>query len=181
MTNNKNPIQQGPNGGLKFRVIPLGDTGGPSSAALPFSPYFYPDRFNQTSEKELRREGQQCRGEDVSVKNFKNADFHATGVLLEENLRTFQMLLQHDGPVDMITPVSPQGGLKVFIKKGEVGEIDGWFPGQNGIEGQWLLNYTLDFVSTGEDEYGNSDGNSIVTDRLEEVPNDIPELSGVGL
>ena len=161
------PIDSGPNDTLKFELIPLDENGDVVAEPSPFTPAFYPDRFNQTSEKELRREGQQCRGEDVSVKNFKNAEFHATGVLLEENLRTFQRLLQYDGQVDMITPVSPQGGLECYIKKGEVGEMEGWNPGTGAIDAQWMFNYTVDLVSTGKDEFGNVDGNSIVENKLD--------------
>lgn len=185
MATDENPIEKGPNGVLKFRVMPLTEQDDPHPNYSTFAPAFYPDRFNQTNDKELRKEGQQCRGEDVSIKNFKNPEFHATGVLLEENLRVFQELLKFDGKVDLLTPVVPGDGVKCVIKKGEVGEIEGWNPGGADIDPQWMFNYTLDLVSTGEDEFGNVDGNDIVQSRISsattvEVSDDIDQYVSNG-
>ncbi|WP_144797689.1 hypothetical protein [Halorubrum depositum] len=168
----EDPISEGPNETITFRVVALGepdiddddDSGEAQRPALfEFAPLFYPDRFTQSFDKELRREGQQCRGEDVSIKNLKNSEFHATGVVLEENLRRIQALAEHDGVVDMFTPVSPNGGMECYIKGGDVGEIEGWNP----VEKQWMFNYTLDFVSTGLDEFGNDTENDIVSEIIE--------------
>ncbi|UBF19097.1 hypothetical protein HRTV-14_gp24 [Halorubrum phage HRTV-14] len=169
----EDPIGAGPNEGIQFKVIALGqptvdESNSDSSeqnkpALFEFNPLFFPDRFNQKFDKELRREGQQCRGEDVSIKNLKNSEFHATGVVLEENLRVVQKLAEHDGVVDMITPISPNGGMECYIKGGDVGEVEGWNP----VARQWMFTYTLDFVSTGLDEFGNDTENDLVSSILD--------------
>ncbi|UBF21270.1 hypothetical protein HRTV-13_gp24 [Halorubrum phage HRTV-13] len=167
----EDPISEGPNESLTFRVVALGnpetdgeDNGEVNRPALfEFAPMFYPDRFVHSFDKELRREGQQCRGEDVSIKNLKNSEFHATGVVLEENLRRVQALAEHDGVVDMFTPVSPNEGMECYIKGGDVGEIEGWNP----VSKQWMFSYTFDFVSTGLDEFGNDTENDIVSEIIE--------------
>ncbi|UBF21511.1 hypothetical protein HRTV-24_gp25 [Halorubrum virus HRTV-24] len=169
----EDPIQAGPNEGIQFKVIALGqpetdDTSDLSAqenkpVLFEFNPLFFPDRFNQSFDKELRREGQQCQGEDVSIKNLKNSEFHATGVILEENLRVVQKLAEHEGVVDMITPISPNGGMECYIKGGDVGELEGWNP----VYRQWMFTYTFDFVSTGLDEFGNDTENDLVSSILD--------------
>ena len=165
----EDPISEGPNETITFRVVALGnpenDDGDEVNrpALFEFAPMFYPDRFVQNFDKELRREGQQCRGEDVSIKKMKNSEFHATGVILEENLRRVQALAEHDGVVDMFTPISPHGGMECYVKGGDVGELEGWNP----VAKQWMFSYTLDFVSTGLDEFGNDTDNDIVSKLIE--------------
>lgn len=156
----------GPNDQLLFSVVPKEENGNP--VGTEFSPEFYPDRFNKVMKKELNRDGQQCRGEDVSVKDFKNPEVHATGVCFARQVSVLEELHAHEGKVDLYTPISPNGGLEVFVKKVEVGEMEGWNP----HEGEWMFNYTLDFVSTGLDEYG-GDGQSDVVDS---IFNNEPEL-----
>lgn len=152
----------GPNDQLIFSVLPKDDNDNP--VGQEFSPEFYPDRFNKVMEKELNRDGQQCRGEDVSVKEFKNPDIHATGVCFARQVTVIEGLHEHEGKVDIYTPISPNGGLEAFVKKVEIGEINGWNP----VENEWMFNYTLDFVSTGFDEYSVNSGNGIVESKLED-------------
>lgn len=146
----------GPNDQLVFAVVPKDGNGFPVEPE--FSPEFYPDRFNKVMEKELNRKGQQCRGEDVSVKKFKNPDIHATGVCFAGNVSVIEDLHLHEGLVDLYTPISPHGGLEAFVKKAEIGEIDGWNPHAN----EWMFNYTLDLVSSGVDEYNRNGTNDVV-------------------
>lgn len=147
----------GPNDQLIFSVVPKDENGRPVGEE--FAPEFYPDRFNKVMTKELNRDGQQCQGEDVSVKDFKNSEIHATGVCFARQVPTLETLHAHEGGVDLYTPISPNGGLEVFVKKVEVGEMEGWNP----HEGEWMFNYTLDFVSTGLDEYGGDKQNDVVS------------------
>jgi hypothetical protein len=162
----ESPIGRGPNDTIKFKVIALDNkssgTSEQNTALFEFAPKFYPDRFNQKFKKDLRREGQQCKGEDVSIKKNENSQFHATGVLLEENLRLFQTLSNHQGVVDLMTPISPDGGMECYIESADVGEIEGWNPSER----QWMFKYTMDLVSTGLDEFGNNSENDIVTSQL---------------
>lgn len=142
-----------------FSVVPKDENG--VIVGAEFSPEFYPDRFNKVMEKDLNRDGQQCDGEDVSIKTMKNADIHATGICLARHVSKLEAIHEHDGKVDLFTPISPHGGLEAYVKKVEVGDIDGWNP----HEGELMFNYTMDFVSTGLDEYG-SDGSNGVIDSL---------------
>lgn len=158
------PLQDaGPNDQLIFSAVPKDGNG--NLVGEEFAPAFYPDRFNKVMSKELNRDGQQCDGEDVSIKNFKNSELHATGVCFAREVSTIESLHEHDGAVDLYTPISPNGGLEVFVKKAEIGEINGWNP----YESEWMFDYTLDFVSTGLDEYGDNSGNDVVRSLLSEV------------
>jgi hypothetical protein len=153
---------KGPNDQLIFSAVPKDEDGNPVGDE--FSPEFYPDRFNKVMDKKLNRDGQQCRGEDVTIENFKNADIHATGVCFAHAIQVLEDLHAHDGKVDLYTPISPNGGLEAFVKKIEIGEKDGWNPHAD----EWMFNYTIDFVSTGLDEYGGDQKNGIVSTLLSE-------------
>lgn len=152
--------EAGPNDQLVFSVVTKSREEGGDT--FEFTPEYYPDRFTKVMEKELSREGQQCKGEDVSVKKFKNPDIHATGVTFAHQVSTLEDLHLHEGKVDLYTPISPNGGLEAYVKKVEVGEINGWNP----HEEEWMFDYTMDLVSTGRDEYGNDRENSVVTNLL---------------
>lgn len=151
----------GPNDQLVFSVVPKDGNG--ETVGIEFSPEFYPDRFNKVMKKELNRDGQQCRGEDVSVKSFKNSEIHATGVCFARHVSTLEEVHNHEGKVELYTPISPDGGLEAFVKKVEVGEMNGWNP----KEGEWMFDYTLDFISTGFDEYGVDNTNDVVSSLLD--------------
>lgn len=150
-------VDAGPNDQLIFSAVPK--DGNSQPVGEEFSPEFYPDRFNKVMSKELNRDGKQCDGEDVSIKNFKNAEIHATGVCFARQVPVIEDLHAHDGKVDLYTPISPNGGLEVYVKKAEIGEISGWNPKKD----EWMFNYTLDFVSTGFDEYGGDGKNDVVS------------------
>lgn len=151
----------GPTAELVFSVVPKNGDGGQASEE--FSPEFYPDRFNKVMSKKLNRDGQQCQGEDVTIDEFKNSEVHATGVCFARQTSVLEGIHAHDGKVDLYTPISPHGGLEAFVKNTEIGEKEGWNPHQN----EWMFNYTLDFVSTGLDEYGDDGNNSVVSTLLD--------------
>lgn len=150
----------GPNDKLIFSVVPKDGNG--EQVGEMFSPEFYPERFNKVMEKDLNRDGQQCKGEDVSINEFQNPDIHATGECFANNVSTLEEIHFHDGKVDLYTPISPHGGIEAYVKKVEVGEMTGWNP----HEGEWMFSYTIDFVSTGYDEYGNDGRSGIVSTLL---------------
>jgi len=125
------------------------DASGGGAHNLAFVPDYYPDRFTQTKKKELARNGRQCAGESVSIKTIKNREFHVKGVLLEYEVAAFQQLIDYEGPVEVLSPLTPSGGMACIIKNGELGNPKGYDP----HAGQWLFEYMLDLVSTGEDEY----------------------------
>jgi hypothetical protein len=171
MTDSTALADAGPNDQLVFSVVAKNEFGEDvlleydrlrDNTYLEFAPEFYPDRFNKVMEKELNRDGQQCNGEDISIKTFKNSDIHANGVCLARNVSIIEELHKHEGKVDLYTPISPNGGLEAYVKKAEVGEIDGWNPHKQ----EWMFQYTLDFVSTGFDEYGTDGTNDVVSSML---------------
>jgi len=137
----------------------LGFEVNPTDASWTFIPTYYPTRGPvQTKDRELIRAGKQCRGEDVSLKKMKNRDFHVAGVILASEIPAFQDLMDYDGTVDLISPLTPSGGMECEIKSSELGENDGWDP----LKRQWRFKYTIDLVSTGRDEYG-SGHNAIIS------------------
>lgn len=152
--------EAGPNDQLVFSVVPKDEDG--QRLDLEFAPEYYPDRFNKNMEKKLNRNGQQCRGEDITVEKFKNPDLHATGVCFAHQISTLESLHEHEGKVDLYTPISPNGGLEAYVKKIDAGELNGWNP----HEGEWMFDYTMDLVSTGYDEYGTDSSNDVVTSLL---------------
>lgn len=166
----------GPNDQLIFKAVLKGSNGDyitdSSGENVAFNPLYYPDRFNKVMEKELNREGNQCQGEDVTIKNFKNSDIHATGICRARHVSVLKRFHAHDGAVDLFTPISPNGGIEAIVKKVEIGEKAGWHTVDNALDesnvvnGEWMFNYTIDFVSTGFDEYGSDGENEVVTNIL---------------
>jgi len=128
-----------------------------------FIPEFYPEDFTQMKKKEFNRYGGNCNGESISIKVIKNREFHVTGKLLQSEIPIFQALLDLDNQVDLISPLTPDGGMECFVKKGELGNQSGWDPKRR----EWKFHYTLDLISTGKDEYDTTD-NPIVTAILSE-------------
>jgi hypothetical protein len=139
-------------------------------STVSFAPEFYPDDFSQMKKKKLSRYGGNCGGESVSIKSIKNREFHATGIVLREEIGIFNYLIDYDGKVDLISPLTPAGGMECFIKKGEISSQKGWDPHTR----QRMFEYTLDLVSTGRDEYGTG-RNAIVTEIMAEAPESLNE------
>lgn len=124
-----------------------------------FAPEYYPDRFPQTKDKELNRNGQQCGGEDVTIKAVKNTEFHVSGVVLAHEVPVLKQLQDHEGVVNVYSPLSPTGGVESYVKKVE---IDATPEGYDGVFREWRFAYTIDLVSTGTDEYERGE-NAIVS------------------
>lgn len=127
-----------------------------------FAPEYYPKRFTEISKNEVDRSTKQCGGEDVYVKNTKNAEYHANGIVLQGNIAILRKLLDSEEPVDLITPIAENGGVECVLKKGEVGEIVGW----DNFEGEWQFNYSVDLVATGTDSDSDTD-NQIVSELID--------------
>lgn len=123
-----------------------------------FAPTFYPERFTQSKEREFDRNYRSCEGENISIKGIKNRSFHAKGTLLGSEIETFNNVVDHDGLVDIISPLTPGGGMECEIKNTELGEIEGYDP----VRQEWLFKYTIDLVSTGRAK-SDSPYNAIVT------------------
>lgn len=147
----ENRIPDDPTAQLGFEIVPTAEW-------WTFAPTYYPDQFRQTKDRDLNRNGRQCRGEDVSLKAIKNREFHATGVVLASEVPILQRLIDYGDVVDLISPITPDGGMECHIKNAELGEKRGYDP----IERMWMFKYSIDLVSTGADEYDTGQ-NAIVT------------------
>jgi hypothetical protein len=135
----------------------------PADTVWSFAPEFYPESFTQMKKKKLTRYGGNCGGESVSIKSIKNREFHVTGVLLQGEISLFQGLLDYGGKVDVLSPLTPSGGMECYIKKGELGKQKGFDPHTR----QWMFEFTMDLVSTGRDEH-DTGKNEIVTEIMGE-------------
>lgn len=132
---------------------------------ISFVPEFYPNRFPQKKGKEISRDGSSCKGETVSIDKVKNRDFHVQGFLIEAEIPVFKSLQDHEGAVEIISPLTKFGGVECIIEESELGDMEGYDPHKE----QWIFNYSLDLVSTGKDEHG-SERNAIVSEITEPDP-----------
>lgn len=139
-----------PNEQLPFEVL--------SDEGQRFNPTYYPDRFPHTRAKELSQRGGNCESQKVNVKEFKNREFHVSGILLGGNVNTFNWLMDYNEPVTLISAIAPNGGLECFIKKAE---IDATPSGYDGRFREWQFDYTIDFVATHSE--ATDDENEIIT------------------
>lgn len=130
----------------------------PQDSHWVFAPTYYPDRLVQNKDREVERDGRQCGGEDITIKNIKNREFHVNGVLLSYEIPIFQNVLEYEGEIDLISPLTPSGGMECKVKESELGELAGWDP----LKKAWRFEYSVDLVSTGRDEHG-SGNNDIVS------------------
>lgn len=153
-----NVTPNNPNEQLGFEITP-------PKRGWNFTPDFYPGDFTQMKKKELSRYGGNCGGESVSIKSIKNREFHVTGEVVRYEISTLQKLMDYSGVVDLISPLTPIGGMECYVKKVEIGSEEGWDPHKR----QRTFTFTIDLVSTGRDEYNNG-RNSVVTAILSEDP-----------
>lgn len=152
---------------LPFEVIAVDD------GSISFAPAYYPDRLNWGRENELSRDPNPCGGEDVEIEHQKNTEFHAKGIVLGNQVRNLTEIINHNGELDLITPIYPRGGMEVVVKSGELGDLKGWDP----LLLNWQYEYTLDLVSTGRDELGSQES-QIVTDALNTLETQENKLLG---
>lgn len=151
-----NYVSSDPNTELGFEISP-------TQSSWSIAPEFYPDDFTQMKKTELTRYGGDCGGETVTIKSVKNREFHVEGVILQGEINLFQGLLDLTEPVDLLSPLTPTGGMECHVKQGELGNQTGFDPHNR----QWMFKYNLDLVSTGRDEYNNRE-NAIVSAVLSE-------------
>lgn len=130
-----------------------------------FNPLYYPERVVVTSEKELNRVGAGCEGQKVTIQELKNADVSIVGKMHSEDLSNLQEISRYDGKVEVLCPVLKGSGMDMIIKSTEYGEILGWdgFPTAQ----DWLMNYKIDLVSTGDQEYGTGEAGNFEQSTFE--------------
>lgn len=136
--------------GIEWEVEATRPRRGHTSYTREFAPRYYPERFPQTKEKDLSRHGQQCGGEDISIKAVKNMEFHISGVVLADEVPDAKRLQDHEGVCDLYSPLSPTGGTECYLTKVEV---DATPTGFDAVHRMWTFEYSMDLVSTGKDEY----------------------------
>lgn len=141
-----------------FEVVGVGD-----GASFSFVPIYYPERFNVEKPRDIQGEADSCKGENLTLNKIENFRIHATGFLGYNNsLSDYQSLCNHqESTVEVINPILPNGGLECLVEKPEFGEIRGYDP---KLE-DWLVDYTVDFISTGKDEDTGSSGKSGIVDE----------------
>lgn len=112
-----------------------------------FGPFFMPDRISVSKKRNLVRHANFCGLEDVFEIHGHNREIHLSGKLRESELAAFERVLDHNRPADLIIP-GWEGQVRVL--EGEQEGPIGWEPQTE----QYLWSYSLDLVSTGEDEAG---------------------------
>lgn len=141
-----------------------------------FNPLYYPERVVVTSEKELNRVGAGCEGQKVTIQELKNADVSIVGKMHSEDLSDLQEISRYDGKVEVLCPVLKGSGMDMVIKSTEYGEILSWdgFPTAQ----DWLMNYKIDLVSTGEQEYDSGSGTTFEQTTFESSDGEGTETVG---
>ncbi|MFC6717884.1 hypothetical protein ACFQGT_09615 [Natrialbaceae archaeon GCM10025810] len=136
--------------GLPFRIRGNG---------VYFAPTYVPDRIQIAKERNLVRHANFCGLEDVFEVHAKNREVHVTGTILHSELGSFERVLDHNDVADLSTP---GWSGKIRVVQGDYEGPVGWDP----RSGDYLWGYTLDLVSTGEDEaeHLRFAGNGIVHD-----------------
>lgn len=122
--------------GLPFRVRGNGAN---------FTPTYVPNRIQVGKERNLVRHANFCGLEDVFEIHGRNREVHISGNLLHSELGSFERLLDHNQEATLITP-GWSGSVRVM--QGDYEGPIGWDSRNN----DFLWQYTLDLVSTGEDE-----------------------------
>lgn len=122
-----------------------------------FRPRFFPDTIRVTKPRNLDRDKNFCKGEDVTDNGSKNRDIHLTGRMLGSEMNSFDNLVESSNALTM-TSASWSGEIRV---------AEGEHEGPNGYHppsGDMFWKYTLDLVSTGRDERDGGVGNGIIDD-----------------
>lgn len=112
---------------------------------ISFAPFFYPDRVVVGKEHNLARDGSPCGGEDVDNIGSKNKEIHVTGIIRQHEKHALEAIIDYSEPLELIS----------MSWSGEVVVEDGEFEGPIGVDahtGEFHWQYTINLVSTGEDE-----------------------------
>lgn len=112
-----------------------------------FAPKFFPDRIQVTKERNISREENFCKGEDVVDQGPKNREIHITGRVVGVELDAFDAVLD-DGGTFTMTSTTWSG--QIVVEQGEYEGPVGWEP----TTGDLHWEYRLDLISTGVDEEG---------------------------
>lgn len=127
------------------------------SGNVVFAPEYFPERIQVTKKRNISREENFCKGEDVVDQGPKNREIHIHGRLIGIELDAFDAVVD-DG--DTFTMTSTTWSGEVVVEQGDYEGPTGWHP----PTGDLFWDYDLDLISTGKDEPGASGGNGIVSE-----------------
>lgn len=113
-----------------------------------FIPSFFPENARLRRQRELDRQRGFCGGENVSDTGAKNAEIHVQGKLLGEVEK--EQLQRVTGLGTKVEIVSTTWSGEAYVKEMEIEGPVGWHPPRS----EFMFEYTLDFVSTGIDDIG---------------------------
>lgn len=125
-----------------------------------FAPFFYPTRVVVTKEQKLARDGNPCAGEDVDNIGSKNREIHIVGLVRQNERYALEQVLDQTDDMNLIS-LSWSGEVVI-----ENGEYEGPI-GQDAHTNEYLWEYTIDLVSTGEDEAHHSHDSGIISPARE--------------
>lgn len=159
-------------------------TGGGSA----FTPAIYPDRIQVTKERNLDRNQNYCKGEDVTDNGSKNRDIHINGRMTRHGVDNLNEI-GDSGEEYMLVSATWSG--EVLVASIEVEGPDGWWAAQNTM----LWEYRIDVVSAHSEESMStngviSDGDDIsasdrrlfaLAEQLEEEQTSVEEAEAAGL
>lgn len=114
-----------------------------------FAPFFYPSRVVVSKAQKLARDGTPCGGEDVENVGSENREIHIVGVIRQHEKFALERLLDQTDQLNMIS-LSWSGEIRV-----DDGDYEGPI-GRDAHTGEYVWKYTLNLVSTGTDESGQS-------------------------
>ncbi len=128
-----------------------------------FAPFFLPDRFQVTKERNLVQHANFCGLEDVFEVHGHNREIHIAGKLRHSELEKFDRVIDHNQTAKLDTPA---WSGEIRVRKGEYEGPVSWEPQTQ----QYLWEFSLDLISTGLSEPGHirfyNDQRGVVSDGL---------------
>lgn len=119
-----------------------------------FAPRYYPDDVRVSKKRNVETEDSLCEGQYAKDLGGKNRKVHATGVVLGKNLQELNDIVEEGIPFAFR---SMQWSGEVLITKYKVSGPTHY----DGPENSWWFTYTLDAISTGRDEAGETNNGII--------------------
>lgn len=126
----------------------------PVGGGISFAPELFPQRIQVTKERDLNREKDYCKNEDVTDNGSKNRDIHIAGLLTRRMLPNLNTVADSGEEHTLVTAT---WSGEVLVDTVEVEGPTGWWPEKDTM----FWKYRIDVVSTGRDEdqeSGSQDG-----------------------
>ena len=154
-----NVLTSGGGGGGGYSPFELFDYG--VRGSVRFGPRFYPKDIVVSKEHKNNRSQNPCSGEDVTKIGKKNREIHIVGLLRKSEMEAFDDLLDY---MDTVTLISLTWSGEVSLEDGELHGPVGYDPNAK----EYLWEYTLNLLSTGEDERDHNTSNGIISDGTDD-------------